>query len=316
MHFEILCVIFDVLMKEIITALVQEIPIENQQDIRLFIKREDEIHPFVSGNKYRKLKYNIREAKRLQSETLLTFGGAFSNHIAAVAYAGKLYGFKTIGVIRGEELEAKALTSSTLKFAQENGMKFHFISREAYREKKSESFLNNLKNNFGDFYLIPEGGTNQFAVKGCEEILNKDDAHFDYICSCVGTGGTISGLINSSLNHQKILGFPALKGDFLNEEIRKFANKTNWQLITDYHFGGYAKINSDLITFINDFKSKYHIGLDPIYTGKMLYGILDMIGKKRFESGSKILAIHSGGLQGIVGMNERLKSKNLPLIDV
>jgi 1-aminocyclopropane-1-carboxylate deaminase len=303
-------------MKEIITALVQEISIKNQQDIRLFIKREDEIHPFVSGNKYRKLKYNIREAKRLQSETLLTFGGAFSNHIAAVAYAGKLYGFKTIGVIRGEELEAKALTNPTLKFAQDNGMKFHFISREAYREKISESFLNNLKNNFGDFYLIPEGGTNQFAVKGCEEILNKDDVRFDYICSCVGTGGTISGLINSSLNHQKILGFPALKGDFLNEEIRKFANKTNWQLITDYHFGGYAKINSDLITFMNDFKSKHQIGLDPIYTGKMLYGILDMIGKKRFESGSKILAIHSGGLQGIVGMNERLKSKNLPLIDV
>lgn len=303
-------------MKENITSLVQEIPIKNEQNIRLFIKREDLIHPFISGNKYRKLKYNIIEAKRLGKDTLLTFGGAYSNHIAATAFAGKLYGFKTIGIIRGEELETKISTNSTLRFAQENGMQFQFISREAYKEKTSELFLKELTTNFGDFYLIPEGGTNAFAVKGCEDILNESDTQFDYICSCVGTGGTISGLINSALNHQKILGFPALKGDFLNEEIRKFAIRKNWKIITDYHFGGYAKINTDLITFINEFKSNYTIPLDPVYTGKMLYGIVDMISKNRFKSGSKILAIHSGGLQGITGMNERLKSKNLPLIDV
>lgn len=303
-------------MTEHIISKIQEIPIKNEANIRLFIKREDLIHPFISGNKYRKLKYNIKEAKLLKKQTLLTFGGAFSNHIAATAYAGKLFGFKTIGVIRGEELKTKILTNSTLKFAQENGMQFHFVTRKNFRHKTARLFIESLKDNYGDFYLIPEGGTNELAVKGCEEILNKSDTQFKYICTCVGTGGTISGLINASNNQQKIVGFPALKGDFLTEEICKFAKQTNWQLVNDYHFGGYAKINTDLITFINDFKLQYNIALDPVYTGKMLYGILDMIKKNQFESNSKILAIHSGGLQGIDGMNERLNSKGLPLIDV
>lgn len=303
-------------MTEHIISKIQEIPIKNEANIRLFIKREDLIHPFISGNKYRKLKYNIKEAKLLKKQTLLTFGGAFSNHIAATAYAGKLFGFKTIGVIRGEELKTKILTNSTLKFAQENGMQFHFVTRKNFRHKTARLFIESLKDNYGDFYLIPEGGTNELAVKGCEEILNKSDTQFMYICTCVGTGGTISGLINASNNQQKIVGFPALKGDFLTEEICKFAKQTNWQLVNDYHFGGYAKINTDLITFINDFKLQYNIALDPVYTGKMLYGILDMIKKNQFESNSKILAIHSGGLQGIDGMNERLNSKGLPLIDV
>nr|WP_321248206.1 pyridoxal-phosphate dependent enzyme [uncultured Psychroserpens sp.] len=295
---------------------IQEVFVKNDNDIRLFIKREDLIHPFISGNKYRKLKYNLKEAKRIESKSLLTFGGAFSNHIAAVAFAGKQNGFKTIGIIRGEELAEKALLNPTLQFAKDNGMLFYFISRELYRNKTSIDFKDDLKNKFGDFYLIPEGGTNKLAVQGCEEILTKEDYQYNYICCCVGTGGTISGLINSSQSHQKILGFPALKGDFLSREILKFAKTNNWELISDYHFGGYAKINESLIAFINRFQSDHNILLDPIYTGKMLYGIVDKIQKNQFEKGSKILAIHSGGLQGIVGMNEKLKAKNLPLINM
>lgn len=280
------------------------------------MKREDLIHPFISGNKYRKLKFNIREAKERQLKALLTFGGAYSNHIAAVAYAGKMYGFKTIGVIRGEELEFKQVQNPTLQFAVSCGMKLKFISREDYRNKTDKAFIHSLKCQFDDFYLIPEGGTNNLAVMGCEEILQPSDKEFNYICSAVGTGGTISGLINSSKKHQKVLGFPALKDDFLQEDIRKFANQENWKLITDYHFGGYGKIKPELIAFINRFKKNYNVPLDPIYTGKMMFGIFDLIEKGFFPKDSKILAIHTGGLQGIDGMNEKLKRRNLPLIEV
>ncbi|MBT8261015.1 MAG: pyridoxal-phosphate dependent enzyme [Bacteroidia bacterium] len=291
----------------------QKISLENST-IELWIKREDLNHPFISGNKYRKVKYNIEEAKEQGLETLLTFGGAYSNHIAAVAYAGKEYGFKTIGVIRGDELQNKVQTNPTLDFAESCGMQFKFVTREHYRQKTSESFIENLKTEFGSFYLLPEGGTNKYAIKGCEEILTKEDSQFDYICSAVGTGGTISGLINSTANHQTVIGFPALKGDFLKHEIKKWTNNTNWELNTNYHFGGYAKINSELVEFINMFKSDFGIPLDPVYTGKMLFGIFDMIKKEKFKKGSKILAIHTGGLQGIVGMNQMLKAKNMQLI--
>lgn len=284
------------------------------KDVELFMKREDEIHPFVSGNKYRKLKYNLIEAENCGHITLLTFGGAFSNHIAAVASAGNGLGFKTIGVIRGEELGDKISSNATLNFAQKNGMEFKFVSRSDYRNKTSEVFLNALKDEFGAFYLVPEGGTNALAVKGCEEILNIDDEHFDYICCAVGTGGTISGIINCSKASQQVLGFPALKGDFLTQDISKFVNQINWQIISDYHFGGYAKINVELIAFINQFKLENDIALDPVYTGKMMFGVFNMIEKHYFPKGSRILVIHTGGLQGIEGMNMKLKKKNLPLI--
>ncbi|MGM5468650.1 1-aminocyclopropane-1-carboxylate deaminase/D-cysteine desulfhydrase [Flavobacteriaceae bacterium LMO-SS05] len=283
-------------------------------NIRLYIKREDQIHPVISGNKYRKLKYNLEEAEKLNFKTLLTFGGAYSNHIAAVASAGKEFGFKTIGIIRGEELIDKIETNPTLKFTQNCGMRLKFVSREVYRNKTSEKFNEALKVEIGDFYSIPEGGTNALAIKGCEDILQETDNDFDYICCSVGTGGTISGLINCSKPSQQILGFPALKGDFIKEDIGKFAHKKNWKLITDYHFGGYAKINEALISFINEFKSVNHIPLDPIYTGKMMFGIFDLIQKGYFPKESKLLAIHTGGLQGIEGMNLKLKAKGLPLI--
>jgi 1-aminocyclopropane-1-carboxylate deaminase len=292
----------------------QEIHITFPKNISLTIKREDLIHPFVSGNKFRKLKYNLLQAKAENKETLLTFGGAFSNHIAAVAYAGKEQGLKTIGVIRGDELFDKIKENPTLKFAQENGMQFEFVTREEYRFKSEVSYLEKLKDKFGDFYLVPEGGTNELAVKGCEEILTDEDAVFDYICCTVGTGGTISGLINSALPHQKVLGFPALKGDFLTDEIRIFAKQDNWNLISDYHFGGYGKINLELIEFINAFFEDNKVPLDPIYTGKMVFGVIDLIRKNYFPEHSKIILIHTGGLQGIEGMNIKLKQKKLPIL--
>ena len=284
------------------------------KNYQLFIKREDQIHPLVSGNKFRKLKYNLKEALDQKKTTLLTFGGAFSNHILATAIAGKSTGFKTIGIIRGDELGVdleKTLTSnSTLRNASKHGMQFDFVSRETYRNKTSIEFTEKLQNKYGNFYCIPEGGTNSLAVKGCEEILTKEDSQFDYICSCVGTGGTISGIINNAKDHQKVLGFPVLKGDFLENEILKYAKKQeNWKLNNDYHFGGYGKYSDELIHFINRFKSQTDIPLDPIYTGKMMFGIVDMIKKNRFINGSKILIIHSGGLQGIEGFNQRLISK-------
>ena len=284
--------------------------------IEIHIKREDLIHPFVSGNKFRKLKYNLLQAKMENHQTLLTFGGAFSNHIAAVAFAGREKGFKTIGMIRGDELEDKVSENPTLSFAQKCGMQLEFISREEYRSKSEVSFLENLKQKFGHCYLIPEGGTNELAVKGCQEILTKDDTEFDYICCSIGTGGTISGIINSALPHQKVLGFPALKGDFLKKEIRIFVQNENWELVTDYHFDGYGKINAALIEFINEFNRENQIPLDPIYTGKMVFGVIDLIKKNYFPAHSKILLIHTGGIQGIQGMNMKLRNKQLPTIDI
>ena len=293
----------------------QEVSIKFPNNIELSIKREDLLHPFLSGNKFRKLKYNLIEAKAENKKTLLTFGGAFSNHIAAVAFAGKEQGFKTIGIIRGEELFDKINENPTLKFAQECGMQFEFVSRAHYRLKNETDFIANLKLKFGDFYLIPEGGTNDLAIKGCQEILTQEDFNFDYICCAVGTGGTISGIINSIHPNQKVLGFPALKGDFLQEEIRNFAKNNFWELVNDYHFGGYGKVTTELIQFINDFKSETGIPLDPIYTGKMVFGVINLIHKNYFPGGSKILMIHTGGLQGIQGMNIKLKNKNLPLLN-
>ena len=286
----------------------------NNSTVQLALKPEYIIHTFISGNKYRKLKYNLEKAKDLKNDTILSFGGAYSNHIAATAFAGKLYGFRTVGIIRGEELVDKVDSNPTLKFAKGCGMQFKFVDRETYRHKTEVDFVDSLKAEFGDFYLVPEGGTNLLAVQGCEEILNENDSDFDFICCSIGTGGTISGVINASKSHQKILGFPALKGDFIREDIRKFATKDNWDLITDYHFGGYGKIKPELITFINDFKKRYDVPLDPIYTGKMMYGIFDLMEKQFFPKDAKILAIHTGGLQGIEGMNITLKRKEWPLI--
>ncbi len=295
-------------------------PILDKAKVFLDVKREDLLHKEVSGNKFRKLKYNLIEAQSLGCYTILTFGGAYSNHIAATAAAGKLMGLRTIGIIRGDELGVdvhKTLSeNNTLRFAAEVGMQFKFISRDQYRNKDSETFLSQLKEEFGMFYLIPEGGTNTLAIKGCEEILGPNDDVYDSICCAVGTGGTISGIINSTNTNQEVMGFPALKGDFLNEEIKKYTSKTNWELVLDYHFGGYGKVNQELIEFVNIFKDQQQIPLDPVYTGKMFYGIFEMIKKGVFPKNTRILAVHTGGLQGIAGMNKKLMKKKLPLITI
>ena len=289
----------------------QNVTLVLPKGISLTIKREDLLHPFVSGNKFRKLKYNLIEAQNQNHKTVLTFGGAYSNHIAAVAYAAQALGFQSIGVIRGDELVSKIEENPTLSFAKKSGMQFEFVSRETYRERNSSSYLNELESKHPPFYLIPEGGTNELAVQGCEEIITPADTEFNYICCAVGTGGTIAGLINSSLPHQKVLGFPALKADYLQDEICIFAKKQGWKLLNNYHFGGYGKVTTELIQFINDFLQQTNIPLDPIYTGKMIYGILDLIENDYFPEDSKILAIHTGGLQGIEGMNQKLTNKNL-----
>ena len=300
-------------VKKQLEVLTQEIKISNST-VKVFVRREDLIHPFVSGNKFRKLKYNLLQATKENQKTLLTFGGAYSNHIAATAYAGKENGFQTIGIIRGDELASKIEENPTLKFAQECGMKFEFVSRDKYRLKDTADFIANLKEKHGSFYLVPEGGTNTYAVSGCEEILTNEDANYDYICCAVGTGGTIAGISNSASETQKVLGFPSLKGDFLQKDICNFAKKDDFSLISDYHFGGYGKVNEELIAFINSFYKENKIPLDPIYTGKMFFGVIDLIKNNYFPENSKILLIHTGGIQGVAGMNLKLKTKKLQTI--
>jgi 1-aminocyclopropane-1-carboxylate deaminase len=297
--------------------IIQEIDLSifNILGYSLFIKRDDLLYPSISGNKLRKLKYNIIAAQEQQHTTLLTFGGAFSNHIAAVAAAGKEFGFKTIGIIRGEELEHKISENPTLSYAEECGMNLYFISREAYKSKEENEFVNTLRHKLGNFYLLPEGGTNALAVQGCEEILTGTEKDFNYLCVPVGTGGTMAGLVAASKNGQKVLGFSALKGTFQSSEISKYTSKKNFKITDAYCFGGYGKIDVDLIRFINEFKEKTNIPLDPVYTGKMMFGIFDLLKKGYFKENSRIFAIHTGGLQGIAGMNQKLKKKNLPIIE-
>jgi 1-aminocyclopropane-1-carboxylate deaminase len=280
------------------TPLNQLLPLQLPDGITLWLKRVDQVHPQVLGNKFYKLKNNLIEARRQGQQTLLTFGGAYSNHIAAVAAAGQAKGFNTIGIIRGEELADKVADNSVLAQAAAQGMQLHFVSRSHYRSKSDSAFIAELHAQFGDFYLLPEGGTNALAVQGCSEILTPQDKHdFDVLCCAVGTGGTIAGIIESSHPSQRVLGFPALKRNFLQPDIAQWTMRDNWDLCLDYHFGGYAKSTPALLAFVEDFQRQTGIVIEPIYTGKMLYGILDLIGQGYFPPRSRILAIHTGGVR-------------------
>ena len=277
--------------------------------INLYVKREDLNDPELSGNKLHKLKYNLLKAREDNHETLLTFGGAYSNHIYAVAAAGKRFGFNTIGIIRGEE---HLPLNPTLKFAKSCGMKIGYMNRGTYRNKTSYQVITQLKEQFGRFYLIPEGGTNELALKGCAEIINSLDINFNIICTACGTGGTIAGLISGLKGSQIAIGFAVLKGaEFLNNDIRKLLGlyKTkrlnNWEIKMDYHFGGYAKFTPELIDFTNKFESNTIIKVEPVYTGKMFFGIYDMIQKTNIPEETTIIALHTGGLQGLEGFKER-----------
>lgn len=291
-------------------------PLLEEMQVQLEVLRLDQVHSEVSGNKFFKLKYNLEEAKKLGKNTILTFGGAFSNHIFATASAAKLAGFRSIGIIRGEDADSN---NPTLGHAQKMGMQLHFVDRANYRKKTSLEFLEDLKAQFGDFYLIPEGGTNELAIQGTKEILG-DLAHdFTHICVCIGTGGTFAGVASSLKSHQRILGFSSLKGEFIHQEIADLleSNQINpvgsFEIRTDYNFGGYGKVKPELIDFLGWFYKEFKIPLDPVYTGKMAFGAWDLIKKEHFPAGSRILFIHSGGLQGNAGFAAQT-GINLPIL--
>ena len=287
-------------------------PLLKERKISLFIKREDLNHPDLSGNKWHKLKYNLQEARKQGKKTLLTFGGAYSNHIYAAAAAGKIFNLNTIGIIRGEE---HLPLNPTLSFAKDNGMKLYYLDRTSYRQKNSPEIINHLQEKFGDFYLLPEGGTNEFAVKGCSEIIGKINIDFDYVCCPCGTGGTLAGLISGLNGKNFALGFAVLKGvSFLKENVNSLLKNCSsdsfqkWDINLDYHFGGYAKMDSVLLDFVKSFTSLTKIPIEPIYTGKMLFGIYDLASKGYFQEGNVILAIHTGGMQGLKGLSSRIKN--------
>jgi len=276
--------------------------------INLYVKREDLIHPTISGNKWRKLKYNFIEAEKRGHKAILTFGGAFSNHIAATASAANQYGFSSIGVIRGDELTPAS--NSTLKQAHELGMQLYFVSRQDYKNRNEPAFLGELESKFGDFYVIPEGGSNALAVKGCAEIVPEIEIDFDHLVTAVGSGGTLAGLACGLDGTRKALGISVLKGvNYLDEEVagliatHKEGGFRNWEINHDHHLGGYAKFNDQLIDFINKFYTDHQLLLDPVYTGKMMLAIYNLIEKKYFESNTNVVALHTGGLQGIAGFN-------------
>jgi 1-aminocyclopropane-1-carboxylate deaminase len=292
-----------------------ELPLLSRRGVSLSLKREDLCFPQLSGNKYRKLKYNLQAARDGGFETLLTFGGAFSNHLHATAAAGRQYGFATVGIVRGEELAGSPL-NPTLADARANGMRLVFLSREAYRMKDDPAFLQGLQHRYGPAYVLPEGGTNALAVKGCGEILGEADQGFDLVCCPVGTGGTLAGLAQSARGPQRVQGYPALRAPALEASLRGWIPGQGWELVAGYHFGGYGRVTPELIGFINTFREQTGIALDPVYTGKMVYGILEEVRLGRLPEGSRILAIHTGGLQGIRGMNMRLQKKGLPLLQL
>ncbi len=280
--------------------IAQSIPYQHihVDGFEITIKRLDLVHPQISGNKFFKLKYNLLAAQQQGYKKLLTFGGAYSNHIAATAYAAQCFGFESLGIIRGKELASKPL-NPTLSTAQQFGMQLQFVSRENYRLKQSPDYLAQLQQDYPDYYVIPEGGTNTLAIQGCQEILNAQDCeNYDLICCAVGTGGTMTGLIEASSTHQHVLGFSALKGDFLTSEVQQLTHKTNWQITDQYCCGGYAKTTPELLQFIQAFEQRYQIPLEQVYTGKMLMGVFELIQQGHFSAHSRILVIHSGGLQG------------------
>ena len=277
-----------------------------KRGIQLYIKRDDLVHPEIMGNKWRKLKYNLAEIKKLDKRALITMGGAFSNHIAATAAAAKEYGIDAVGIIRGEELTPSS--NPTLKLASQKGMQLEFVNRETFRTWRENPEL--LKSKYPHHYFLPEGGTNGLAIKGCEEILKEIDKEFDVIVTPIGTGGTFAGILKSSKGNQKVIGVSSLKGQFIHQEIEKLLQKhgidrSNYEILDSYHFGGYGKTNRELIDFINWFKENFDISLDPIYTGKAFFAVWEMINSNKFENNLKIVILHTGGLQGIEGFNRK-----------
>ena len=282
-------------------------PIFEHFGVSLTVLRLDLTHADISGNKWFKLKYNLQEAKNKGHNTLLTFGGAFSNHIAATAAAGREFGFATIGIIRGEE---QTVLNHTLQFALQCGMQLHYVSRSLYRDKAAlYAYVNeNFQQHYP--YVIPEGGSNVLGVKGCMEILNHINISFDVVCCAAGTGATLAGVVHSLKPTQKAIGFQVLKAEgYIKNEVFNWmkepelialqqSNNPVWQVNENYHFGGYARINDSLKVFVDDFSNKHQLPLDMIYTSKMMFGIYNLVEQGCFKKGAQIVAIHTGGLQG------------------
>ncbi|MFT3751018.1 MAG: pyridoxal-phosphate dependent enzyme [Agriterribacter sp.] len=284
---------------------INSVSIENinsgiEEEIAISVLRLDKIHPVISGNKWFKLKYYLQDAKSKSYNSILTFGGAFSNHIAATALAASVQKFQSIGIIRGEEPE---VWSHTLLEAKANGMQLYFVSREKYNVLK-RTRDNDLLKQFGSNYIIPEGGYGALGVKGAADILRGvDTSDFTHIVCAVGTGTTIAGLIKAALPRQQIIGISAMKNNTgllaeISELLHADLLPANFTLNHNYHFGGYAKHTPELLCWMNDFFSASRIPLDFVYTAKAMYGISDMIANDHFPPGSKILMVHTGGLQG------------------
>lgn len=288
----------------------------NGEHISFWIKRDDLIHKDISGNKWRKLKYNIEEAKHQKKEGILTFGGAYSNHLLATAKACQMNKLKCIGLIRGEELNPNS--NSTLSNCQSMGMEFLFINRSEYRKKNDYDYLARIKSQFDNYYIVPEGGANFHGVIGCQEILQSTANDFDHVFVSAGTGTTTAGVVLSVPERTTVHSIPVLKGSFMAKDIsalmyavtynQNFVNERMRQLTVheNYHFGGYGKWNEELIHFIQDFYKQTNVKLDPIYTGKAMFGLVDLMNKNKISSRQKILFIHTGGLQGISGVEEKL----------
>lgn len=280
-------------------------PILDAAQVSMSVLREDQNHSILPGNKARKLAYNLEAAREEGHHTLLTFGGAYSNHIRATAAAGKAFGFKTIGVIRGQEL-ARISLNPNLASAVENGMVLRYVTRDMYRRKAEEGVLNEIVKCMGQFYILPEGGSNGLAVKGAAEMVTSDILeNFDVVCTACGTGGTLAGLVMGMGGKQRALGVAVLKGaGFLQEEVSRLLCEagseaySNWDIDLDSHFGGYAKPSAELDKFLEAVKEyNPHVPLEPIYTGRLFYCILDRAQRRVFSPGTRILMVHTGGIQ-------------------
>ena len=288
----------------------------SQRGLLLLVKRDDLLHPHVSGNKWRKLKHNLLEARRLGLTRLVTFGGAYSNHLAAVAAAGMEFGFSTLGVVSGEE---KIVVNPTLGFAKECGMDLRFTSRANLRNLSETELLQLLKIEPTGTFILPQGGANCLALPGCREIVAETEAQLghppDFFITACGTGATLAGIVSGLTGQSQALGISVLKGDFLQKEVEKLLAacgekpNTTWQILDDFHFGGYAKFTPELIDFINDFKQKTGIPLDPIYTGKAMFATCELAKQGFFPEGASLVFVHTGGIQGIAGFNQRFNNQ-------
>jgi 1-aminocyclopropane-1-carboxylate deaminase len=266
--------------------------------VRLLLKRDDLIHPELPGNKWRKLKYNLTEAAAQNQHTLLTFGGAYSNHIRATAAAGHFFGFSTIGVVRGEE---HLPLNPALAYAVSRGMRLTYLDRGAYRVKDDPRVIEALRDEWGPFYLLPEGGSNEPAVRGCAELPAEIAETFDVICCPVGTGGTLAGIASGLGPEQRAIGFSVLKGgEFLSGKVGQLQHlalgysSVNWHIEYDFHFGGYARTTPRLKAFAADFAARHALTLDHVYVAKMMFGIFALVESGTFAPGTTIVAVITG----------------------